>query len=258
MSALRGLRVVVTRSRTQASVLRASLEREGAEVWEIPAIEFEDIDGWESDVFTAAPWDWTVVTSKNAAERLTAAIRSGKGTHEALGKIAVSGSATARYLEKYGLSPQLVPERYVAEAIAAGLIERGVDGARIVLPRAAEARNVLVDELGAAGADVSVVPLYRAVLPQDSRELLAEAAERTPDLLTFASSKTARHFAELLQETGAVSWYGVPAAAIGPVSGETARELGFHVVVMPEEHTIPALVQEIVTWSQSTERTQRH
>lgn len=251
MSALSGLRVVVTRSRTQASVLRVALERLGATVWEIPAIEFEDIAGWERDVFeTGAAWDWTVVTSKNAAERLASAIRAGRGSHELLGRIAVSGSATARYLEKYGLSPQLVPDRFVAEAIVEKLVERGVSGQRILLPRALEARNVLVEELEAAGASVSVVPLYRAVLPTASRELLERASSEMPDLLTFASSKTARHFAELLQETGAQRWYEVPAAAIGPISAETASELGFHVVVTPEEHTIPALVDAIVDWRQ--------
>lgn len=245
---LHGLRIVVTRTRTQASALRAELERRGADVVEVPALEFEDIDGWDASVFGGQAWDWTVITSKNAAERVARMIRLGRGTHEQLGRIAATGAATARYLEKYGLSPQVVPDEYIAEALAQALIERGVKGLRVLLPRAEEARAVLPDALRAAGADVTIVPVYRAVMPEQSNVLLEAAAAEKPDLITFASSKTAKHFSELLHETGHISWFHVPAAAIGPVTRDTAEELGFHVVAMPQEHTISALVDAIEAW----------
>lgn len=248
LKTLQGLQVVVTRTRTQASVLRSELERRGATVLEIPALELQDIDGWESQVFTETPWDWTVVTSKNAAERIARVIRLGKGRHEQLGRIAATGNATARYLEKYGLSPQLVPEQYIAEALAEAMIARGVAGQRIVLPRSEDARSVLPDTLRAAGADVHIVPLYRAEIPAGSLSILQAASGYSPDLVTFASSKTARHFAELLHESGVEEWMRIPAAAIGPVTAETAADLGFTVVAMPEQHTIPALVDAIENW----------
>lgn|SRR5690554_2976465 len=248
LKTLQGLHVIVTRTRTQASVLRSELERRGATVLEVPAMELQDLDGWESQVFTDQPWDWTVITSKNAAERIARVIRMGKGRHEQLGRIAATGNATARYLEKYGLSPQLVPERYIAEALAEAMIARGVEGQRIVLPRAEDARAVLPDALRAAGADVHVVPIYRAEIPEGSLSILQASAGMKPDLVTFASSKTARHFAELLHESGVDEWFSLPAAAIGPVTAETASDLGFTVVAMPDQHTISSLVDAIEGW----------
>lgn len=257
---LHGLRVVITRTRTQASQLRAELERRGAECVEIPALELEDIEGWESAVFgeprkflgitrkSDTQWDWTVVTSKNAAERIARIVRLGRGRPEQLGRIAATGIPTARYLEKYGLSPSLVPEQYIAESLAEALIDAGVSGKRIVIPRAEEARAVLPQMLQAAGAEVSVVPVYRTSMPEGGAALLQAAAERTPDLITFASSKTSRHFATMLEEAGVNEWFDVPSAVIGPVTGETALELGFRVAVMPDEHTIQALVEAIERW----------
>ena len=256
---LEGLEVVVTRTRTQASQLRAELERRGASCVEIPALELEDMEGWELEVFGAPQkflgvtrkpnlrWDWTVITSKNAAERVARMIRLGRGRPEQLGFIAATGAATGRYLEKYGLSPSLVPENYIAEALADALIARGVAGKRVLIPRAEEAREVLPQMLRDAGADVHVIPIYRTTMPEGGAALLQDV-QAPPDLLTFASSKTARHFAVMLEESGAQEWFEVPAAVIGPVTGETALELGFRVAVMPEENTIQALVASIEQW----------
>lgn len=245
---LNGLQVVVTRTRAQASVLRAELERRGAEVIEIAALELVDLEGWESQVFDVPPWDWTVITSKNAAERIARQIRNGRGRHEQLGRIAATGSATARYLQNYGLSPQLIPDTYIAESLAEALIERGVEGARVVLPRAEEARAVLPERLRAAGAQVFDVPVYRAIIPEDGVQRLRDAKGREPNLVTFASSKTVHHFAALLQECELERWMKVPTAAIGPVTAEAAHELGFDVVAIPARHTIADLVQAIEDW----------
>lgn len=263
MQTLEGLKIVVTRTRTQASQLRAELERRGAQCVEIPALELEDIEGWETQVFgeprkvlgiTRKPdrrWDWTVVTSKNAAERIARVIRLGHGRPEQLGLIAATGAATGRFLEKYGMSPSLIPEEYIAESLAESLIARGVAGKRIVIPRASEAREVLPEMLRSAGAEVEVVPVYRTSLPEGSLSLLEAASSMAPDLLTFASSKTVRHFSVMLEEAGMREWFDVPAAVIGPVTGETALELGFRVAVMPEENTIQAMVEAIVAWYQA-------
>lgn len=248
LKTLSGLHVVVTRTRTQASVLRSELERRGAKVLEIPALELQDISGWESQVFTDEPWDWTVITSKNAAVRIARQIRLGNGRHEQLGRIAATGLATAKYLESYGLSPQLVPEQYIAESLGEALVAQGVKGLRIVLPRAEEAREILPERLKEAGAHVTVVPVYRAEIPSESVKLLQDAANARPDLVTFASSKTAQHFADLLHETGMDTWFKIPAAAIGPVTADTAARLGFQVVAMPEQHTIGDLVEAIEGW----------
>lgn len=259
-NSLQDLRIVVTRTRTQASQLRAELERRGATCVEIPALELEDLEGWETSVFgeprkflgitrpSDTKWDWTVVTSKNAAERVARAIRLGRGRPEQLGRIATTGVATGRYLEKYGLSPSLIPQQYVAEALGEALIAQGVKGKRIVIPRAEEAREVLPEMLREAGAEVVVAPVYRTTMADGSGQLLEDSADFRPDLLTFASSKTARHFAIMLDETGMQEWFDVPAAVIGPVTGETALELGFRVAVMPDAHTIQAMVEAIEVW----------
>ena len=163
-----GTRVAVTRARAQASGLAARLEELGAEVIQVPAIRIApQMDGVRQaiDELGTGRCDVLCLTSPNAAEllmseldrqRLDARILSGT-------RVAAIGPGTAAVLQGWGIRPDLVPERSIAESLAAELVAQGVRDQRVLIPRAAEARDVLPRELEQAGADVLVVPLYETV-----------------------------------------------------------------------------------------------
>lgn len=233
-----GRRVVVTRTRTQASQLAALLRAEGAEPVEIPLIEITDPDDGGAALAAAAAaagsYDWIVLTSPNGAERFLAAL--GDVRRFGTANIAVIGPGTAAVLREVAVHPDLVPERFVAEGLVEVFPSPPAGGGRVLLARAAAARDVLPDALRAAGWEVDVVAAYRTVptaVTDDHRALLASA-----DAVTFASSSTVDHF---------VAAFGVDAvppvvASIGPVTSATARAHGIEVTVEAPEHTIPGLV----------------
>jgi uroporphyrinogen III methyltransferase/synthase len=239
---LLGRRVVVTRTRTQASELSRALGLLGAEPIEVPVIAIEPpSDGGAAlrtaihDIRTAA---WLVFTSPNGVERTFAHIPDTR----ALGgvRVAAIGPGTAAALARHRVIADLVPERFVAEALLevfpgpppgpAG------EGGRVVIARAEEAREVLPDGLRRLGWEVDVVPAYRTVAaPVDAD---ARAALGRADAITFTSSSTVSRF---------VTAFGADAvppvvACIGPITATTARDHGLAVTVEAAEHTIPGLV----------------
>ena len=248
---LSGARVLVTRSRRQAGALAPRLRELGADVVEVPAIGFRPVAGWERAVAAPARWDLTVLTSTNGVEQLAAACVQDPGLRERLGQVAATGSATADALRRAGIDVALTPDRFVAESLAATLVAHGVRGLRVLLPRAASARDVLPDQLRAAGAHVDVIATYEAVVPEDAGALARALDPATFTLLTFASSRTVEHFVSLVDERLA-QWQKVPVAAIGPITAETATRLGFVVVATPETYTIEALVEAISAYARVT------
>ena len=237
--ALFGKRIVVTRTRSQASELAHLLRRKGAAPIEVPTIEIVDPD---DDVPVAeaigrlGDYDWVVFTSPNGAVRFCDRLPDAR----ALGgvRIAAIGPGTARVLAERNLVADLVPDRYVAEGLL-DVFPAPERGGRVLLARAAEARDVLPDGLVDAGWQVDVVPVYRTVRAELSDD--ARAAVGAADVVTFTSSSTVRHFVDLLG-VGAVP---PTVACIGPVTAATARELGLHVDVEAPTHTIPGLVQAL-------------
>lgn len=239
---LLGRRVVVTRTRAQASQLSRALRDQGAEPVEVPLIEV----GPPSDggaALTAAlaevgSYDWLVLTSPNGVERTFAHLPDAR----ALGgvRVAAIGPGTAAALARCRVVADLVPERYVAES----LLEALPDGpGRVLLSRAEEARDVLPEGLRARGWDVDVVAAYRTVpAPVDdaARALVAGA-----DTITFASSSTVTHFVAAFGAGAAPA----TVACIGPITAATAREAGLTVSVEASEHTIDGLVAALVAHS---------
>jgi uroporphyrinogen III methyltransferase / synthase len=133
-----------------------------------------------------------------------------------------------------------VPERSVAEALVEALEPIDLRGKRVLIARAAEARDVLPDALKERGAEVDVVALYDTVAepPTDAQR---EAARRA-DYLTFTSSSTVRNFVE---SAGGVS-DGARVVSIGPVTSATAKELGLTVHVEAAQHDVDGLVQALL------------
>jgi uroporphyrinogen III methyltransferase/synthase len=242
---LHGRRVVVTRARAQASGLAATLRGLGAEVVELPAIRIEPrLDAPEVREAAAAigVYELVCLTSPNGVRLLFEAMAAADLDSRALAGVTVAaiGPGTARALAKRGVVADVVPERFVAEGLIEALGEVDVDGARVLLARAADARDVLPEYFERRGAEVDVVALYETVREQPSAD--GVEAARGADYVTFTSSSTVTNLIEALGE-------GFPARArvvsIGPVTSEAARAAGLTVDVEAERHDLDGLLQAL-------------
>jgi uroporphyrinogen-III synthase len=144
------------------------------------------------------------------------------------------------------LQVSFVPEAYVAESLVQGLMGR-IQGRRILLARAAVARDVIPDALREAGAEVNVVDAYRNVLPEAAPEQLRLALAQGIDAVTSTSSSSATHLAEAARQAG-MTWplAGVPAVSIGPITSQTLRDLGWEPAVEADPSDIPGLIAAVV------------
>ncbi|TAM56559.1 uroporphyrinogen-III C-methyltransferase [bacterium] len=243
---LAGKRVLVTRPAGDAREMVEQLYALGARADCVPLIDIEppeDSAAARAAVERCAGFAWIVFTSRNGVraffDHLQALGRDARALAPA--RVAAIGPATARELELHGIHPDLVPEEYVAEAVAEGLLARTAPGDRVLLFRAAQARDVLPQELRAHERLCEIVAAYRTVARRDPelREHVARA-----DVLTFASSSTVRSFVEALDRDLAVV-EGKCVACIGPVTARTAREAGLHVDVVAGVYTAQGLVDAL-------------
>jgi uroporphyrinogen III methyltransferase/synthase len=162
-------------------------------------------------------------------------------------KLAAIGPATADALGAAGAAPAFVPTEYVAEAIAAGIGD--VQGQRVLLPRADIAREALALALRRKGAEVEEIAAYRTVVRPPDAEALARALAERPDVVTFTSSSTVHGFvASLAGANPGDVLRGVAVACIGPITAQTARELGLTPQIVAETYTMPGLVQAIIAY----------
>ena len=250
-----GRRIVVTRARKQASDMVKKLSGLGAECLEYPVIRIAepgDTSLLDEAINKIHSFDWLVFTSVNAVDVFFARMAElGKDTR-ALGHIqtAAIGPATAERMRRAGLNADIVPESYRAESVVAAFAEKPVAGKRILLPRAAGARPVLPVELAKMGADVEEIIAYHTVSDtQETGSLLKGLREKTIDLVTFTSSSTVTNFKALLpKDEFDELTAGVPIAAIGPITAETALENGFTVDVTADTYTIDGLCDAIVKY----------
>ncbi len=249
---LLGKGVVVTRAREQASGLAALLREMGACVVQFPTIEIRPLDDdapIEAAILRLARYDWLVFTSVNGVKHFWRVLESiGLDTRVLAGcEIAAIGPATAEALQAKGVRPDFVPDKYVAESVVAGLLERGVAGKRVLIPRAREAREVLPEELRKAGAEVEVLPTYVTVPAKgkvEDFEAMLEAGE--VHCITFASSSTVDNFFGLVHpDTLRRLAPDVRLACIGPITAATLAAYGFTPHIEPEEFTIPALAEAV-------------
>ena len=250
-----GRRVVVTRPRMQAGALIDLLEEQGAEVLPFPTIALApapDPAALERAVAAAGSYDWIVFTSANGVHAFFEQVAAlGKDVRDLAGvRVAAIGPETAAQLAHRLVRPALVPSEFRAEGVLAALRDEDVRGRRFLLPRAAGARAILPESLRARGAVVDEVIAYRAVTPADADVAgLREALEAGAlDALTFTSSSTVRNFVAMLgaADVSRLVRGGRPAVAcIGPVTADTARELGLPVDIVPDEYTVPALARAV-------------
>jgi len=245
-----GKRVLVTRARAQASALSRRLRSLGAEPVEFPTIRIVPPEDWgplDQAVAELAAYDWVIFTSVNGVDFFWQRLERAERDARALAgvRLAAIGPATAGALKHHGLQADLVPPRYVAEAI---LDEIGpVAGQRILLPRADIARPALVDGLQAAGAHTDEVAAYRTVLgsAEDAASIKESLIEGEIDLITFTSSSTVRNFIAILDGAPALPEQ-TTVACIGPITAKTAHRFDLPVQIVASEHTIEGLIEALV------------
>jgi uroporphyrinogen-III synthase len=255
------VKILITRSPNQSSALAERLRALGAEAILVPTIEL-------ADPTTFAPLDtalahldrfhWLLFTSANAVEafhRRASALPNPYPLIPDPCLTAAIGPATARALEAIALTPSLIPPQAVAESLADALLPHALqpDGTptRFLLIRAEQAREHLPETLRAAGADVTIAPAYRTVVPEGSidaiRELFAHP-ETFPDAITFTSSSTARNLFALLESAGIALPPHIIRASIGPITSATLRELGHPPQVEATEANVSSLAENLVKY----------
>ena len=237
-----GQRIVVTRARGQAEALSSRLHALGADVIELPAIEIQpalDYGPLDKAIANLGSYDWLIFTSANGVrfflDRLD---RSAVDLRALRAHICAIGPATRAAIEALHLKVDLMGTDYVAEGMLAAFAAHNLAGQRILLPRAAVARDLVPVELTRRGAVVDVVEAYRTVAPAGAFDLSDK-----PDWITFTSSSTVRNFVAM---AGADAIAGVKVASIGPVTSATARELGIEVTVEASVFTVDGLVDAIL------------
>lgn len=250
-----GKRVVVTRSRDQASVFADMLIDLGATTIEFPAIDVVPPDSWDeldSAIGKIETYHWVLFTSANAVKYFMDRLRGlGKDLRMLKGvNICAVGPKTAEALEQYGLRADLVPEEFKAEGVLAALGGVKVKGRKFLIPRAKKAREIIPDKLREQGAEVTVATAYQNVRPASDADRIRKLfEEKKIAAVTFTSSSTVHNFVEILGQKGYKTLLeGVIVACIGPVTAKTAEEYGMKADIMPQEYTIPALVDAMVEY----------
>ena len=248
-----GRRVLITRARHQAAPLRRLLREAGAEVVEFPTIEIHPPSSWgpaDKAIGELEAYDWVLFTSANGVDaffdRLWKKGRDLRALSQA--RLGAIGPATARRLEEHGLRPDVIPREFRAEGVLEALHNQ-VRGARILLARAREAREVLPRQLREVeGAQVDVIEVYRSELPQvDTSELRRELEQSRIDVVTFTSSSSVKNLARLLNvKSLSELLVACEVGCIGPITSDTARAHGLSPSIEPEQYTIPALAMAVI------------
>ncbi len=253
-----GRRIMVTRTREQASNLVDSLEEHGANCFECSTINIKPAESYEildEELERLSEYHWILFTSLNGVKYFfNRLFEKGMDTRDLKGpEIAAVGKATAKYLLSFGIKADLVPDIFTGEGLAESLLDLGVEGRNILIPRALHAREIVPETLRGAGAQVLVAPVYENCPASADRELLLqEFADGRVDMLTFTSSSTVRNFLTMIGAESSEElqklFKDVKIAAIGPVTAKTITNNGLKVDIQPEEYTIEAMVDAIVNY----------
>jgi uroporphyrinogen III methyltransferase / synthase len=249
---LAGKRVVVTRAGAQAYDLAEQIEKAGGEVIELPTILIlppESFARFDDAVKHIERYDWILFTSVNSVAPFLARLRLAGKTVDVLKpvKIGAIGPETARRLASAGIRVSLVPQRYQAEGILDAVGPKAIKGKRVLIPRAAEAREILPETLRGWGATVDVVIAYRTALPDVDVAPLAELLRHGRiDAVTFTSSSTVKNFVRLFggKKLAAIAG-GCVIACIGPITAQTVQSAGGKADVVADEFTMSGLTRAL-------------
>jgi uroporphyrinogen III methyltransferase/synthase len=251
--------ILITRAADQNSQFADLLTAQGAQVIELPALEIRppaSWDGVDQAIEQIDTFDWLILTSANAVNFfLDRLLDQGRDLRalKAL-KIAVVGTKTAAILKHRGLLPDFVPPDFMADSLVSDFPE-AVAGQRILFPRVESGgREILVREFSAAGSEVVEVAAYESGFPLVPNAAAIQAIrQHRIDVITFASSKTVVHTAQLLEQGLGPDWRhdleGVAVASIGPKTSDTCRDRLGRVDIEPAEYTLDALTEAVVAWA---------
>ncbi len=251
-----GKRVLVTRSRAQASVLCRMLVEEGAEPIELPTIEIappEDFASLDAALKNLKEVQWVVFTSVNGVSSFFDRLNKlGMDARALAGsRVCAIGPVTAAALRERGIRPDLTPTTFTTERLIQELSKRGIAGSRVLLPRTNIAPEDAARVLQELGAEVVQPVAYRTLTPQGSSEKAGELLGRGKiDIATFTSSSTVQNLLDLLDGDPA-PLADVLIACIGPVTARKARDLGLQVDVVARRHTVAGLAQALKRHFQS-------
>ena len=243
-------RILVTRAAHQAGKLSEGLGALGAEPIEVPVLEIRPPGSFaalDSALHDIASYDWLIFTSVNTVQAVLgrAQLLNFSLALSDKAKVAAIGSSTAAALQNAGLQVDFIPASYVAESLVEGLASYW-PRQRVLLARAAQARDMIPDALRAAGAKVDVVDAYRNVLPADAPEKLRAALAGKLDAATFTSSSSVTHLAQAAAKAGIpFPLEGIPAISIGPVTSQTLREHNWHPAIEASPSDIPGLIAAV-------------
>jgi len=259
-----GKKIIVTRTRDQASELVAGLEESGADCLEYSTINIKPVDSYtalDGELERLDEYHWILFTSLNGVKYFFKHLyANGMDARDMKGPdIAAVGKSTADLLLKHGINVDLIPSTFTGEGLAESLLDQGVEGRNILIPRALKAREILPETLRGAGAQVTVVPVYQNC-PEDEPQkgLRTDLEGGRIDMVTFTSSSTVRNFLRMInvenQEELNQLLDGVDIAAIGPITAKTITDNGLQVTVQPEEYTISELIWSIVQYYSTGEK----
>lgn len=258
MADLAQTRILVTRAARQASSFGGLLRNSGAAVLEMPTIAITPPSSWDDldqAITQLEQFDWLILTSANAVTFFMQRLKIlGRSTSNICGiKLAVVGKKTASVLANYGHEPNFTPLSFVADALVAEFPEP-LAGQKVLFPRVESGgRDILVKAFRASAAEVEEVAAYESRCPEAADpEVLSALKEGQIDVVTFASSKTVRHFAKLVEQGFGKDWLatlkGVAIASIGPQTSKSCRTLLGRVDVEAEEYTLEGLTAAIAAY----------
>ena len=249
-----GKRIVITRAREQADVLRDALEELGAQTIALPTIEIRDPASWKPldlAIGRLEEFHYLLVTSANGVRNFLRRLDvCGRDVRDLKGlTIGAIGPATAAEFAKTGVKVDFIPDEYRAEGLLEVLGGRDLKGKGFLIPRAKVARDLVPRVLTERGARVEVVTAYETALPEFGPGELEGLLNPAPDVITFTSSSTVTHFARLLGHRPVKeALAGVAIASIGPITSATIRKLGLSVSVEARESTVPGLVRALTEY----------
>ena len=246
-------RVLVTRAAHQASSLGDALAARGLLVVTVPAIAIQppgdELAGLQCELERLDRYGWLIFTSANAVH-VFAEQKEEAGLEEVPCRIASIGEATSRAVRQAGLPVHLQPRVAIAEELARAL-QSHASGSRMLLVRAESARDVLPQQLAAAGAEVTIASAYRTVIPRESVEALRRELPRV-SAITLASSSAVRNLLELCDAADVTLPPGVVLASIGPITSGTLRECGYAPHLEASVANVEVLASELARYLRHT------
>lgn len=246
-----GMGVVITRPERQADDLARLLAAEGANPIAFPTIAIGPPESWDeldSAIDALDTFEWLIFTSANGVHFFLNRLQAlGRDIRDLKGiKICCIGPATARQIEERGIRVDLVPGEYIAEGILKSFEAMDLTGAKILIPRAEKARDVLPQGLRKMGAEVVVATTYRTGNSGRKKEELAACLKAGEvQVITFTSSSTVTNFVEIMGADYHLP-HDVKIACIGPVTAATAKKAGLTIDIAQEEYTMEGLVASLV------------